>query len=107
MSDTPDKALLAALSDAALKRASSPAILQRGQGYAQSDVVQALEEEVGLMPTARATVMGTQSDEVKVWMDEGEVGGQCDCPNAEDGWFCKHQSHGLVWRAARWRGAGA
>ena len=34
MSDTPDKALLAALSDAALKRASSPAIFQRGRGYA-------------------------------------------------------------------------
>ncbi|MGY4828505.1 SWIM zinc finger family protein [Sphaerotilaceae bacterium SBD11-9] len=99
MSDTPDKALLAALSDAALKRASNPAIFQRGQGYAQSDAVHAIEEETGQMPAARATVMGTQPYEAEVWVDEGEVGGQCDCPNAEDGWFCKHQvALALVWR---------
>lgn len=43
------------------------------------------------MPAARATVVGTQRYEVDVWVDEGVVGGQCDCPNAEDGWFCKRQ----------------
>jgi len=99
MSDAPDKALLTALSDAALKRASSAAILQRGQGYAQSDAVNAIEEETGQMPAARATVLGTQPYEVEVWVDDGELGGLCDCPHAEDGWFCKHQvALALVWR---------
>ncbi len=99
MSDAPGEDLLTALSDAALRRASSAAIFQRGQAYARSDVVQVLEEETGQMPAARATVMGTQPYEVEVWVDEGELGGLCDCPHAEDGWFCKHQvALALVWR---------
>lgn len=34
-----------------------------------------------------------------MWVDEGAVGGHCDCPNAEDGRFCKHQvALAMVWR---------
>lgn len=100
MSMAPDTALLSALSDSALRRASSLAIFQRGSAYAQSDVVHELEEASGQMPAVRATVMGTQPYEVEVWVDKGEVGGQCDCPHAEDGWFCKHQvALAIVWRS--------
>ena len=99
MSHPADHALLQALSDGALKAASNAAIFKRGQAYAQSDAVQAVEQEAGPVPAARATVMGTQPYEVEVWVDEGAVGGQCDCPNAEDGWFCKHQvALAMVWR---------
>lgn len=100
MSHPADQALLQALSDGALKGASNATIFKRGQAYAQSDAVQAVEQEDGPVPAARATVVGTQPYEVEVWVDEGAVGGQCDCPNAEDGWFCKHQ----VALAMAWRG---
>lgn len=99
MSHLANKALLQALSDGALKGASNATIFKRGQAYAQSDAVQAVEQEDGPLPAARATVVGTQPYEVEVWVDEGAVGGQCDCPNAEDGWFCKHQvALAMVWR---------
>ncbi len=99
MSHPADHALLQALSDGALKATSNATIFKRGQAYAQSDAVQAVEQEDGPVPAARATVVGTQPYEVEVWVDEGAVGGQCDCPNAEDGWFCKHQvALAMVWR---------
>lgn len=99
MSLQADQALLQALSDGALKGASNATIFKRGQAYAQSDAVQAIQQEDGPVPAARETVVGTQPYEVEVWVDEGAVGGQCDCPNAEDGWFCKHQvALAMVWR---------
>lgn len=102
MTKATDQALLQALSDEALKGASNATIFKRGQAYAQSDAVQAVEQEDGPVPAARATVVGTQPYEVEVWVDKGAVGGQCDCPNAEDGWFCKHQvALAMVWRGLR------
>jgi hypothetical protein len=99
MNKPADQALLQALSDEALKGASNVNIFKRVQAYAQSDAVQAVEQEDGPVPAARATVVGTQPYEVEVWVDEGAAGGQCDCPNAEDGWFCKHQvALAVVWR---------
>lgn len=99
MSKATDQSLLQALSDGALMAASNATIFKRGQAYAQSDAVQAVEQEDGPVPAARATVVGTQPYEVEVWVDECAVGGQCDCPNAEDGRFCKHQvALAMVWR---------
>ena len=99
MSKPADHALMQALSDGALKATSNATIFKRGQAYVQSDAVQAVEQEDGPVPAARATVVGTQPYDVEVWVDEGAVGGQCDCPNAEDGWFCKHQvALAMVWR---------
>ena len=35
----------------------------------------------------------------EVCIEDDAVAGSCDCPNAEDGWFCKHQAAvALVWR---------
>lgn len=99
MNEPSGPALLDALSDGALEGASNSAIFKRGRAYAQSDAVQAVEQEDGPVPAARATVMGTRPYEVEVWVHEGMVGGRCDCPNAEDGWFCKHQvALAMVWR---------
>ncbi|SHN28940.1 SWIM zinc finger domain-containing protein [Rhizobacter sp. OV335] len=89
----------AALDDSALRRASSSAIFQRGKTYAGSGAVDVTEEERGDSPSIRATITGTSPYATEVWIEDGEVGGDCDCPNAEDGWFCKHQvALALVWR---------
>ena len=34
-----------------------------------------------------------------MWIEDGDAAGSCDCPNADDGWFCKHQvAVALIWR---------
>lgn len=92
-------ALIAALSDSALRRASSAAVFQRGKTYATSGAVQVLSEEPGDTPAIYAQVAGSDTYETEVWIHEGEVAGACDCANAQDGWFCKHQvALALVWR---------
>ena len=106
MSDIPSTAmhhetpaLVAALSDRALRGASSAAIFQRGRIYANSGAVDVMSEEPGDTPAIYATVTGTEPYSTEVWIHDGEVGGTCDCANAQDGWFCKHQvALGLVWR---------
>lgn len=91
-------ALIAALSDSALRRASSAAIFQRGKTYAGSGAVQVLSEEPGDTPAIYAQVTGGDIYATEVWIHEGEVDGACDCANAQDGWFCKHQvALALVW----------
>jgi hypothetical protein len=87
------------LSDVALIRASSPKIFERGKTYASSGAVSIVAEEAEPRPSIRAEVAGTQLYSTSVWIDEGEPVGSCDCPNADDGWFCKHQvAVALVWR---------
>jgi hypothetical protein len=94
-------ALVAALSDSALRRASNSAIFQRGRTCASSGAVDVASEEPGDTPVIRATVTGTGTEPyaTEVWIHEGEVGGVCDCANAQEGWFCKHQvAVALIWR---------
>ena len=87
------------LSDEALTLRSSPKIFARGRTYAASGAVQVASEITKPNPTIEATVAGTQNYTTKVWIDDDELEGWCDCPNAQDGWFCKHQvAVALVWR---------
>jgi uncharacterized Zn finger protein len=91
--------LVAALSDSALRSASSSATFQRGRTYASSGAVEVQSEEPGDTPAIHATVNGTEPYSTEVWVHDGEVGGACDCPSAQEGWFCKHQiALALVWR---------
>jgi hypothetical protein len=91
--------LVAALSDSALRRASSSATFQRGSTYASSGAVEVRSEERGDTPAIYATVNGTEPYSTEVWFHDGEVGGTCDCPSAQEGWCCKHQvALALVWR---------
>ncbi|MES2948977.1 MAG: SWIM zinc finger family protein [Pseudomonadota bacterium] len=84
-----------ALCDAALLELAGAAVFARGQAYAGDDAVQDAElsypndgQEIAL----RATVEGTQQYSVEVVVTEGDdVQGDCDCPHAQDGYFCKHQ----------------
>lgn len=92
-----------ALSDVALRDEAGDAVFKRGQTYAVSGAVQDTElsypqpgeeggHSGGPIILLRATVMGTQpyTCEVLVTPDD-EVEGDCDCPHAQDGYFCKHQ----------------
>lgn len=50
-------------------------------------------------PALHALVSGMETYTTEVWIEDDVVAGSCDCPNAEDGWFCKHQvAVALVWR---------
>ena len=88
-----------ALSDASLRQASSATIFQRGKTYATSGAVEVMSEDGLPEPLLNAQVMGTELYTTEVWIEDDTVAGSCDCPNAEDGWFCKHQvAVALVWR---------
>jgi uncharacterized Zn finger protein len=88
-----------ALSDASLRQSSSAAIFQRGKGYASSGAVEVVNEDPMPEPALHAQVSGTETYTTEVWIEDDAVAGSCDCPNADDGWFCKHQvAVALVWR---------
>ncbi len=88
-----------ALSDASLRQASSATIFQRGTACATSGAVEVVDEDLLPEPALRAQVTGTDTYTTEVWIEDDAVAGSCDCPNAEDGWFCKHQvAVALVWR---------
>ena len=88
-----------ALGDASLRQASSATIFQRGKAYATSGAVEVVDEDPMPEPALHAQVTGTDTYTTEVWIEDDAVAGSCDCPNAEDGWFCKHQvAVALVWR---------
>ena len=89
-----------ALTDGALRAASSPKIFERGQTYAASGKVVIALDAKQPERSVRATVHGTEPYTTEIWIDEDDsVDGDCDCPHAQDGWFCKHQvAVALVWR---------
>jgi hypothetical protein len=88
-----------ALGDVSLRQASSATIFQRGKAYATSGAVKVLDEDPMPEPALHAPVTGTDTYSTEVWIEDDAVAGSCDCSNAEDGWFCKHQvAVALVWR---------
>lgn len=87
------------LGDASLKGASSGTIFRRGQSYAASGSVEVTSEDPLPEPALYAQVMGTEMYTTEVWIEGDAIAGSCDCQNAEDGWFCKHQvAVAIVWR---------
>jgi hypothetical protein len=88
-----------ALTDAALKEVSSTAIFSRALSYARDGSVKVIEEDPMPEPSLRAFVHGSQRYTTEVWIEDDALEGECDCPHAEEGWFCKHQvAVALVWR---------
>jgi len=89
-----------ALSDAALQQASSATIFQRAKAYVASGAVEVVGEDPMPEPALRGEVAGTDTYTTEVWIEDDAVAGACDCPHAEEGWFCKHQvALALVWRS--------
>ena len=86
-----------ALSDANLSDEAGDSVFKRGQTYAATGAVQETEltyPQGGACIELRATVLGTQLYTCEVRVDENDdddVEGDCDCPHAQDGYFCKHQ----------------
>ncbi len=84
-----------AVSDAALKRLTSAAVFGRGQVYAADGSVRSPELRYGDGDTTvalLATVQGSQIYRVGVMAHpRGELEGDCNCPHASEGNFCKHQ----------------
>lgn len=84
-----------ALSDAHLSRRAGINVFARGQTYAASSAVQEAElayPQDGACIELRATVMGTQPYACTLQVSgEDALAGDCDCPHAQDGYFCKHQ----------------
>lgn len=103
-SHAPRPAWLPLLSDDALRRLSGPAVFARGQTYASSGAIESLQTpalEPGEQAAVQAVVQGTQTYQVRVCIDaDDELDGECDCPHAQDGNFCKH----LVAVCLAWRG---
>ena len=88
-----------ALDDGALAQASTVTLLQRGKAYAASGAVKVTAERSWPESALQARVAGTDLYTTEVGIEDGAVAGRCDCPHAEDGWFCKHQvAVALVWR---------
>lgn len=89
----------ALLTDAAIEALSGPKVFERGFTYAASGSVRVIGEEPDSGAHIRAHVVGTQTYETEVGLEDGDIHGYCNCPHGASGWFCKHQvALCLVWR---------
>lgn len=92
------------VSDEALQTLAGHAVFTRGQAYARDGSVQEPEmsplrdQEVIAL---EASVRGTHRYQVRVAIGRRDpLRGECDCPHAADGFFCRHQvALSLVLRA--------
>lgn len=88
-------AWLTALSDRQLKRLSSDAIFSRAQSYLKEvHHIHVPPLRTGEHIAAQASVQGSARRPyvTRVWINaKDELEGECTCPNAEEGYFCKHQ----------------
>ena len=92
------------LSNETLSDLAGDKVFARGKTYAASGAVQGLED---LPPTpfhlmgARARVHGSEVYDTEIWwLPDDDLNGDCDCPQGQEGFFCKHQvALALVWRA--------
>ena len=86
---------LSAVSDDTLQRLAGDTVFQRGQAYARKGTVE--EPDIPALRTReamalQATVQGSEPYTTRVAIDQNNrLRGECDCPHALDGNFCKHQ----------------
>jgi len=80
---------------ATLESLAGGAAFQRGEAYFAAGAVARLrvqEDQVS------ATVEGSATYQVELRDEDGELAGDCSCPRAGDGYFCKHcVAVGLAW----------
>jgi len=70
-----------------LEKLAGTAAFERGEDYFAEGAVDRLRRE-GEKVNAR--VMGSEPYQVELWADGDELGYDCTCPRATDGYFCKH-----------------
>lgn len=71
----------------ALLRLAGSRVYGRGEDYFILKKVRSLSESEGVIT---ATVRGTEDYAVSLWLDDGEPAYACDCPQGDEGRFCKH-----------------
>jgi uncharacterized Zn finger protein len=82
-----------------LDELAGAAAFGRGEDYFSTGAVERLRISDDKI-TAR--VEGTDSYQVELWNDDGELAYDCTCPRAADGYFCKHcVAVGLAWLAEK------
>ncbi|EXJ15885.1 DUF6880 family protein [Imhoffiella purpurea] len=70
-------------------------VFWRGRDYFAADAVGRVRV---IGDRIKARVEGTESYQAELWDAEGELGYDCSCPHAADGYFCKHcVALGLAW----------
>jgi len=70
-----------------LKQLTDSRSWQRGIDYHQRGNVLSLLED---KDTVIGKVSGRRNYKVKLWLEDGEIEGSCDCPMGDAGVFCKH-----------------
>ena len=85
------------ISRATLGDLAGNAAFQLGEQYFAAGAVGALSaSQEGI----NARVQGTRTYRVELRIDDGALTGACNCPRADDGYFCKHcVALGLAWLA--------
>lgn len=75
------------ITKAQLKELTDSRSWQRGVDYhRQGNVISLLEDKDKIIGKVR----GTRNYNVKLWVKDGELDGECDCPMGDAGVFCKH-----------------
>lgn len=93
--------LLRALSDGDLSAAAGDAVFKRGLLYFEQRRVKLVKDSADDAHIgAKFKVKGTQTYTTELWLEEAELGFECNCPHADEGAFCKHVvAAGLFWRS--------
>ena len=82
-----------------LQRATDSRSWERGVGYFEDGRVGSLMVDGGVI---HARVAGNEDYRIQVWMERGQIEGECSCPMGDDGVFCKHcVAVGLAFLAGR------
>ncbi|MFI5353661.1 MAG: SWIM zinc finger domain-containing protein, partial [Candidatus Binatales bacterium] len=83
------------ISRASLKDLAGATVFRRGEEYSSVGAVRRLR---ATDDTITADVEGTETYQVQLRDDDGDLVYECTCPHAADGYFCKHcVAVGLVW----------
>ena len=95
MSDEAAEDLTSILTRKLLQRLAGHRSFERGEVYFDDGAVRSLRRQGSRI---RAVVRGTHDYHVHLWVEDGEIGYDCDCPVGLEGDFCKHcVAAGLAW----------
>lgn len=79
----------------ALEALAGGTAFRRGEEYFSVGAVGRLRVQVNKVS---AKVEGTETYQVELWNEDGELAADCTCPRSGDGYFCKHcVAIGLAW----------
>lgn len=93
----PTAALAEVLNSTLLRQMAGVRTYGRGVDYYEGGLVRSLAENGG---TVTASVRGTHTYRIKLWIEEGRLNYACNCPVGADDTFCKHVvAVGLKWLA--------